>query len=295
VTVIFNDLTQLQRHHQSSNQFSEEVIRDSFKTYSLHVKANTLVDLRECPFLSALPGKISLIFVHDCFMTNSQTEIGIGRISNQTEINVRRNHDVLYFQRILMSLSDHGAKGRLPGLGTAYKELESAFELERPEYGVVPRKHFYSGFLLGGASGSGKKLLVREVTRRHCAKLFVCNLALEEKTIRQNPEVIATKLTRIFEDAEQTVSICRYPVVILLENLDVLHVSASGIPTRSVRNKKTLTNHICNCLDRVGISPSTGFSLPFVVIATTSKPYLTPEKLRLCHRLYHEASMHSGI
>jgi SpoVK/Ycf46/Vps4 family AAA+-type ATPase len=143
------------------------------------------------------------------------------------------------------------------------------------------------GFLLAGPSGSGKTLVVNEVCRRHCVSLLVLDLSQEEYNLRNDPRKLADLCSRVFRQGIQSSQHMRYPTVILLENLDVLHTSdesgKDSVP-RLVNNKHRITNHLCDLLDTIEKKKV----LPLTVVGTSTRPYLIPPKMRRFGRLQQE-------
>ena len=131
LTVILSSIVEVQEKSQSLKSRSyiyREVIRDCFKSYNLHVKSNTLIDFRDCPLASATSPKVTFVFVQECIMRKSETEIG--KVNSQTKIVIDFFHDMNYYTRVLRSLSSYSSAQPelLHGLELPYQILQDSIE-----------------------------------------------------------------------------------------------------------------------------------------------------------------------
>jgi hypothetical protein len=116
---------------KSRSYIYREVLRDCFKSYNLHIKSNTLVDLRQCPLASGLTPKVSLVFVQECIMRKVETKIG--KVNSQTKIIIDGFHEMNFYSRISQCLSSHSSHEAdlLHGLELPYEILENSIKRQQ--------------------------------------------------------------------------------------------------------------------------------------------------------------------
>lgn len=130
--------------------------------------------------------------------------------------------------------------------------------------------------LLAGPSGCGKSLVVHETVKKLRA-----NLLVHKKLTGSNSDLdsIGESWGQIWNDSLLSATLS--PTVLLIPRIDeffqINDQNKGNNPT------KKLLNYICTLFD--AIPPS---NTKLIVVATTSKPFLIPAKLRRAGRLERE-------